>query len=266
MPSIHLITFRRILNSHVQYTNEFIIIFKDGSKGVASSPQGETISIYEDRKITIDPLKIIHTIENDGLIGKALDQKSFDEYLNNQIPLFGRNNVYGLSEAYFNASCKTNSFFELFGKPKTTLKPPCICLNILNGGWHAYTNPVLSDFSEFMLVSKSNNLDEVIEEHNEIQGVVKERQLSQSKTVVSGNPVNCFTTRDNREVIEFLLNVLESLGYSKKYDLMIDASAGDLWNGKAYSLGVTDNSIHSSEEFIQYWLKMKPNSIIFELI
>jgi enolase len=151
---------------------------------------------------------------------------------------------------------KNGSIQDFFGKPDVKLEPPRICLNILNGGWHAYTNPVLSDFSEFMLVAKSNDILEVVGEHNEIQRVVREKQLGQSKTVVSGNPVNCFPTRDNREVIEFLLNLVNGLGLSGKYDLMIDASAGDLWVDDAYRLGVTDGGVYSSEEFIQYWMEM----------
>ena len=243
----------------MSFTNEFIILLDDGSVGTGASPQGETISIYEDRKVSIDPQTIIATIKKAGLLGKPLDQNGFDQYLQLHIPHFGRNNVYGLSEAFFDATMKTRSMFDLFGKPEAKLKPPRICLNILNGGWHAYTNPVLSDFSEFMLVAKSKDLPEVIEEHNEIQRVVREKQLSQSKTVVSGNPVNCFSTRDNREVVEFLLNVVNSLGLSGKYELMIDASAGDLWKDNGYCTGVTDGRAHSSEEFIQYWMDMIRN-------
>jgi enolase len=107
-----------------------------------------------------------------------------------------------------------------------------------------------------MLVAKSDDILEVIREHNEIQRVVREKQLSQLKTVVSGNPVNCFPTRDNREVIEFLQKVIDELGLSGKYELMIDASAGDLWNGNAYNLGVTIGKDFSSEKFIQYWQDM----------
>jgi enolase len=250
---------RKVLNSHVLLTNEFIILLDDGSVGTGASPQGETISIYEDRKVIVDPQTIIGTIKKAGLLDKPLDQNSFDKYLQLHIPHFGRNNVYGLSEAFFNATMKTRSMFDLFGKSEVKLEPPRICLNILNGGWHAYTNPVLSDFSEFMLVAKSKDLLEVIEEHNEIQRVVREKQLTQSKTVVSGNPVNSFSTRDNREVIEFLLNVVNSLGLSGKYELMIDASAGDLWKGNSYCTGVTDGKAHSSEEFIQYWMDMIRN-------
>ncbi|MFZ2095738.1 MAG: hypothetical protein WAV05_03785 [Anaerolineales bacterium] len=253
---ISKIDYRRIVNSHVEFTNEFIIDLDDGSVGTGASSQGETISIYENKKISINPGEIIKTIQADGLVGKPLDQRDFDLYLKQHKKEFGQNNAYGLSEAFFNARRSEQSLFELFNVPKTRLTPPHICLNILNGGRHAYTNPVLSDFPEFMLVSKTNALEEIIEEHNDIQKVVKEKQLSQTKTVVSGNPVNSFSTCDNREVIEFLLNVLEGLGLTNKYDLMIDASAGDLWNGEGYYLEITDQRTRSREEFVTYWMSM----------
>jgi enolase 1/2/3 len=256
MSIIESITCRQILNSHVSFTNEFTIKFADGSLGTAASPQGETISIYEDRKVSIDTSTVIATIEKDGLLGTSLEQSDFDQYLQLHISHFGRNNAYGLSEAFFNATLRTSSIYELFDKPPVKLEPPRISLNILNGGWHAYTNPVLSDFSEFMLVARSKNILEVIEEHNEIQCVVRERQLRQPKAVVSGNPVNCFSTRDNREVVEFLLGVVNDLGFSAKYDLMIDASAGDLWDGKAYCMGVTDSKTRSSEELYEFWMDL----------
>lgn len=259
MFKIKSITSRKVLNSHVKLTNEFIIKFDNGAIGIGTSPQGETISIYEDQTIGIDSETIITNIEKDGLLGRDFDQSSFDQYLQLHIPQFGRNNAYGLSEAFFNAGRKTTSTFALCDKRKTKLEPPRICLNILNGGWHAYTNPVLSDFSEFMLVAKNTDILEVIGEHNEIQQLVKEKQLSQTKTIVSGNPVNSFATRDNREVVEFLLDIVNELGFSDKYDLMIDASAGDLWNGSAYCTGVTDGKAHSKEEFIRYWLDMIRN-------
>lgn len=259
MDLIKSITFRKILNSHVSFTNEFIIVLENGSIGYGASPQGETISIYEDRKVSIDPQTIIDTIREDGIFDQSLDQSSFDIYLQSHIARFGRNNAYGLSEAFFNATMRTRSAFDLFDKTNGKLEPPRICLNILNGGWHAYTNPVLSDFSEFMLVPKSSNIIEVIGEHNDIQRAVKDKQLSQTKTIVSGNPVNCFSTRDNREVVEFLLNVISNLGYLSKYDLMIDASAGDLWTSNTYCMGVTDGKVLSSEDFIQYWMDMIKN-------
>ena len=254
MPAIQTIQYRTILNSHVEFTPEFIIRLDDGSTGTGAAPQGETISIYEDRKISITPETILQTLQRDGMTGKPISQAEFDGYLQQNIAAFGRNNAYSLSLAFFNATRQARSLFELFDKPKTKLTPPRLCLNILNGGWHAYTNPVLSDFHEFMLVAKSDNIHEVIGEHNEIQKTVKSKLITQTKTVVSGNPVNIFSKADNRAPIEFLLSVVESLGLIKKYDLMIDASAGDLWTPEGYRLAITDNTVHSSEQFLEYWL------------
>lgn len=253
MASIKSIACRKVLNSHAKFTNEFVITLDDGSTGSGASSQGETVSIYEDKKVSIDARTIIEAIKSDGCLDKPLEQAGFDAYLQAHIPQFGRNNAFGLSEAFFNAANQGKSIFERFNRPKTRLNPPHISLNILNGGWHAYTNPVLSDFSEFMLVAKSTDLETVINQHNEIQRVVAERLLRQTKTVVSGNPVNCFPTPDNREPIEFLLNICEQLHLRDQYELMIDASAGDLWSEAGYSFAITDKSVHSSEAFGEYW-------------
>lgn len=254
MWAIKSITFRKILNSHVEFTNEFIVEFTDGAVGIGGSPQGETISIYEDKRITISPQTIIKKLEESGTIGREIDQVAFDTVLQKEISLIGRNNAFSLSLAFFNATKESRPLHELFGKPKRKLTPPRLCLNILNGGWHAYTNPVLSDFHEYILVAKSTNLEDVIADHNEIQRVVKEKLLGQTKTVVSGNPVNHFATADNRECMDFLLKVRDGLGLTEQYDLMVDASAGDLWTEQGYRLPITDGSIRTSEQFLEYWM------------
>ena len=46
---IKSINWRRILNSHMGFTNEFVIELENGNIGIGASPQGETIGIYEDR-------------------------------------------------------------------------------------------------------------------------------------------------------------------------------------------------------------------------
>lgn len=154
----------------------------------------------------------------------------------------------------FNALCQKRSAIELLGFHESKLDAPMICCNILNGGWHAYTNPVLSEFHEYILVSKSSNPEEVIAAHNAIQLKVKERLIRQPKVAVAGNPVNIFKTRDNKECIEFLLDVCESLGVSDQFSLMIDASGGDLYNGTGYSFSITDNTVRSREELFLYWM------------
>ena len=254
MPAIKSLAYRRVLNSHVDFTTEFVVTLEDGSVGIGSSPQGETISIYEDERISIDPATIIQRIESDGYLGRPLGQTDFDAYLQQRIPTFGRNNASGLSLAFFNATSASRSLFQMFDKSRARLTPPHICCNILNGGWHAYTNPVLSDFSEYILVAKSNDIEETIGNHNEIQRAVEEQLISRTKTIVSGNVVNRFATADNRECIEFLLSICDRLGLSDAFDLMIDASGSDLRTDDGYRLAITDDSVRSSEAFCEYWL------------
>ncbi len=254
MPAIKKISCRKILNSHVEFTNEFIIELANGAVGIGGSPQGETISIYEDKKISISPETIIKKLEEAGTLGSDIDQEGFDAVLHREISLIGRNNAFSLSLAFFNATNESRPLHELFGKPKAKLTPPFLCLNILNGGWHAYTNPVLSDFHEYILVAKSTDLEEVIGDHNEIQKAVREKLLGQTKAVVSGNPVSRFATADNRECIDFLLKVRDGLGLANKFDLMIDASGGDLWTEKGYHLPITDGSTRTPEQFHEYWI------------
>jgi enolase len=254
MARIESISWRRILNSHVEFTAEFILKMADGTSGAGSSSMGETISIYEDRKITITPEAIVRSLVEGGCVGRELTQADFDSYLQEHVTQLGRNNAFSLSLAFFNATRVHCSAHELFGIPSEPLTPPRLSLNILNGGWHAYTNPVLSDFSEFMLLAKSDCLEEVIADHNAVQRVVREKQTQQNKKIIAGNPVNCFATADNREPIEFLLGVCEHLRIGNKYDLMIDASAGDLWTEERYRLAITTQRAYTREEFREYWL------------
>lgn len=254
MPVIRKLACRRILNSHVEFTNEFVVELADGAVGLGGSPQGETISIYEDKRTGIGPETVVRKLEAAGVLGREIDQAGFDAVLESEIPHIGRNNAFGLSLAFFNATRETRTLAELFGRPPAPLAPPRLCLNILNGGWHAYTNPVLSDFHEYILVAKSTDIAAVIADHNEIQRTVRDKLLGQSKTVVSGHPVNRFATADNRECIDFLLKVRDGLGLADKYDLMIDASAGDLWSDGGYRLPITDGSVRTPEQFHGYWL------------
>lgn len=154
MARIESISWRRILNSHVEFTTEFILKMADGSLGFGSSSRGKTISIYEDREITITPEAIARGLVEGGCVGRNLTQADFDSYLQESIARLGRNNAFSLSLAFFNATRAHCSAHELFGMPAEPLTPPRLSLIILNGGWYAYTNPVLSDFSEFMLVAK----------------------------------------------------------------------------------------------------------------
>jgi enolase len=255
MWTIEAIDWRRIYNSHVEATTEYSIHLAGGTCGRGASPQGETISIYEDDGTPVDANGIVNAIRKDGYLDRELNQESFDGYLAEKAAVFGKNTCYALSLTFFDA-VKNSSSSESSDLMAGADARPKLCCNILNGGWHAYTNPVLSDYPEYLLVARSNDLDHVIAAHNEIQTAVHHALLSLPKAVVGGNPVSRFPSADNRECIDFLLGICDRLGLSDTFDLMIDASASDLWTDDGYRLAVTDDSLRSSDEFCDYWLDL----------
>ena len=260
--TIGAIESRRIFNSHVQPTTEFTVRLSDGAAGRGASPVGETISIYEDGAADTDATPVIAAIAGDGLFDRPLDQARFDTYLATRMDDFGRNTCYALSLAFFEAVRATDRpgadapTVALGEPPATPGDSPHLCLNILNGGRHAYTNPILSDFPEFLLVARSTDLDEVLGAHNELQHAVREALLRLSTTVVDRNPVHRFPAADNRASIEFLLGICDRLGLSGDFDLMIDASAGDLWSDGTYRFELTDRRARSPEDLCEYWLEL----------
>jgi enolase len=253
--NVKSITWRRILNSYVEFTNEFIIEFENGNIGIGASPQGETISVYEDKSTRSDAQKVVEEIKHDRLLDNALTQADFDSFLQLNINQFGRNNCWALSLAFNNAVQSPPARFWSTRK-EAAAKFPRLCLNILNGGHHAYTNPVLSDFHEYLIVPKHDNVKKVIQDHAQIQQDVREMLLRCERVVVNQNPVHRFRTTDNKECIAFLSGVLERLDLSREYDIMIDVSGGDLWTGKGYRFSVTDGSSRSTSELIKYWMDL----------
>jgi enolase len=251
--SVH---YRSILNSHGRFTNEFIIFLNNGSVGRGASPQGETISIYEDKHIDISPKKIIEVLEKDGVLSKPMNQEDLDSYLEEKMVFFGRNNSYALSLAFYDANehfMQTNTIETRYIQSNHIPKQ---VINILNGGNHAYTNPVQSEFSEFLLVAKTNNLESVLNDHELIQNKVKDKLTKLDKIYINKNLVHKSEHGDNRDWFDFLLATLKELGLEKDYDLMIDASAGDLWTGKEYRFNITNNISMTNEEMCTYWLDL----------
>ena len=255
--SVH---YRRILNSHGEFTNEFIIILNNGSIGRGASPKGETISIYEDRQVEVSPQKIIDALKKDKVLHKALNQEGFDSYLEEKIGHFGRNNSYALSLAFYDATEHFMQTSTIETRKTQNNRIPKLCLNILNGGKHAYTNPVQSEFSEFLLVAKTNDLISVLNDHNLIQGRVKDELSKKDKIYINKNLVHKSDHGDNRDWLDFLQGILKELGLETNYDLMVDASGGDLWTGEDYQFKITGEISMTEEEMSTYWLSLIENS------
>jgi len=247
---------RRILNSHGEFTNEFIIFLNNGSVGRGASPKGETISIYEDKHVDISPQKIIDVLNKDGVLYKPMNQEDLDSYLEEKIEFFGRNNSYALSLAFYDANEHFMQTSTVENGKIQNNHIPKQCINILNGGNHAYTNPVQSEFSEFLLVAKTNNLISVLNDHELIQSRVKNKLAKLEKIYINKNLVHKSDHGDNRDWFDLLLTTLIELGLENDYDLMIDASAGDLWTGNEYRFHITNDLAMSNEDMCNYWFDL----------
>lgn len=250
---------RRILNSHGDFTNEFVIFLEDGSIGRGASPKGESISIYEDAHDDISTKKVINELKKDGILEKAVNQEEFDSYLEEKIGIFGRNNSYALSLAFYDAREHFMQIATVEDRDIEERHIPKMCLNIINGGNHAYTNPVESEFQEYMLVAKKNDLLSVLRDHELIQKQVKAKLAKMEKIYVNNNLVNKSEHGDSRDWFDFLQAILRELGLESDYDQMIDASASDLWTGKEYQFAITDGSLKNKEEMCDYWLDIIKN-------
>ena len=103
MASIDSIRYRQVLNSHAAFTTEFELRLDDGACGLGASPQGETISIYEDRARASEAERVVAEVARDGYVGREVSQEQFDAYLNTRMQAFGRNTCYALSLAFADA-------------------------------------------------------------------------------------------------------------------------------------------------------------------
>lgn len=189
------------------------------------------------------------------MLGRPLDQAELDGFLTECIPSFGRNLCHALSLA-FHEALRASGVRWAAADAGPAGPPPRLCLNVINGGRHAYTNPVLSDFPEYLLVARADDLEEVVAQHADIQRAVRDALRPLPKTMVSGNEVSCFGVADNRACLEFLCALLDRLGLGAAFDLMVDASAGDLWEVDGYRLPLTDGRSYDCEAFVAYWLDL----------
>jgi len=243
------VDYRSTINSIAQLTREFSIHFGDGATGTGSAPRGETLSCYESRVLNVPPDRVIRQLEADAITGSELSQLEFDRYLENRIREFGPENVYSLSCAFFEAGLASSR--QTAGRSNRRL--PAYCLNILNGGFHAYTNPVLSDFHEFLLVPGHGDLSRLLEDHRTIQEHVRQHLATRPTTMVNGNVVHVLGKNGNRDSIAFIKELLSELGLTNDYGLMIDAAASGLRDGSGYALQLAEQRTFSRPEFLDYW-------------
>lgn len=222
---------RLILDSHLSWTPEFEIRLADGGQGRGSAPRGETVSIFERPAVAAGTEVFAEAAER--LVGRTFTQASFDAAASVLAPRWGRQATLALSIAFYLAA---RSSLPLSTAP---VRSPRLLLNILNGGLHAYTNPVMSDVHEFMLYSRSDDLRLVADAYTGLLGVVRGMLRGLPTVVIAGNPVHQLGESPNEAALAFLRDLLRGEGLESMFGIAVDASAGDWWTAGGYDLPVS---------------------------
>jgi enolase len=266
------ISYRQTLNSHCQWTHEFVLELSNGARGVGTSPQGETLSIYENGSESGEELvELFRKHICAEIKGRAFNQIELDHILNEAKPSYGQDNTFALSLSFFNAVCNFNRTYpyhllrHLYHLPSAGGDLPQPLLNVLNGGRCAYTNPILSDFPEYLLVPHFQDLKELLYAFGKIKTLIAEKLNRLPRMKAGSNWVFHQKTKSNLVWIEFLLDILDQSGFNDSFGIMIDASAGDLWDKGCYRFSLTDHQSFTSAELCQYWsdlLSAYPISIL----
>ncbi len=237
------------------------MIFSDGATGTGSAPCGQTPSIYEGTVSGLpDHEKITGLLLADERLKVDISQEDFDNVLAAHCQALGRGNMYALSLAFFAATAEAlginrRAVLERFRHTQSprARRRPRFLFNILNGGSHAYTNPVLSDFTEYLLVPREENLETDLAAFRAVNLRVREELVRLPTCKIGDNAVHYRMANSNHAWIEFLADILEKEGLARHFDLMIDASAGRLMRDNNYHLPITKGGVFNPESFCEYW-------------
>jgi enolase len=242
---------RRVLNSHCDWTLEFAVHLSDGRRGRGAAPKGETPSIYEDTA-SGTPIPSVLAQARTLLVGREIDAEALDALLFEHRDAWGRSAAYAISVACFEALRHTGMSSAAAGGPDAGT--PAIYFNLVNGGLHAYTNPITCDFTEFLLMPIGLDSVASIEAYLHLLGAVSARLARYPTRTVGGNRVADLGGQPNEAACAFVRGVLVDEGLDDHFGVMIDASAGD-WadEGGGYRLPVSGLRMERTA-LVDYWL------------
>ena len=236
---------RQVLNTHLAWTVEVTVTLADGRTGRGASPRGETLSIYEDSDIggRLEPDAVVAEI-SETLAGQHLTQSELDGLLVERHDRWGAAATYAMSAAFYEAT-RTGSGTGI----------PRILFNVLNGGMHAYTNPIRSDSHEYLLVPRSDDLEASVADYIQVLEQTKRALAEIPTTDVGGNRVHDLGDDPNTAAFALMSRLLSETGLSQRFGIMVDASAGDWFRGDRYELPVSATTFER-EALVEEWLRV----------
>lgn len=245
--AIESVTGRLILDSHLAWTPEFEVRFADGAQGRGSAPRGETVSIFEEAVVAAGPSVFSEAAAR--FAGRKFDQASFDAATGELAQGWGRAVALALSIGFYLAA---RSKSESSTRARTQ---PRLLLNVLNGGLHAYTNPVTSDIPEFLLYSHADDLPSVVDAYIGLLAAARERLRLLPTAEVGGNTVHALGEAPNEAALALLRDLLRSEGLEAMFGIAVDASADDWWTPDGYLMPVSGRRFGQGE-IGDWWLSL----------
>jgi enolase len=233
---------RRVLNSHGGWIGEYTVQLRDGRQGRGSAPRGETPSIYEHVERSIPEPARVAELATAELGGLDLEQETLDEILVRHRDTWGPGATYGISVAFFEATWQP-----------VRHSAPRLLFNMLNGGLHAYTNPITSDYTEYLLASQTDDLERTIGAYTQLLREARRRLSDFPMRDVGGNRVHDLGAEPDSTAFRILSDLLVATATEELFETMVDASAGDWYADGRYRLPVTGREL-APEQVAAEWI------------
>jgi enolase len=238
---------RLVLNTHLEWTPEFFIRLADGRGGRGAPPRADTPSIYEEDAA---PRTVAHdqvaAWARAALVGRRFHQESLDQELAGHRAGWGRAACFALSAAFFEAR---------FSGGRGSSSCPRLVFNVLNGGLHAYSLPVTSDFTELLLVPNDTDPARSIDGYRRLLHDAHAALAEVPRRRVGDHLVHDLGPDPNEAALSLLTDLLDHAGLSDAFGVMIDASAGDWLRADKYVLPVSGHRFDRAE-LVHYWLNL----------
>ena len=263
---------RQILDSRGNPTVEVDVTLEDGSKGRAAVPSGASTGAHEAVELRDGDKKrwggkgvegAVRSVNGeiaDEIVGlDAEDQAEVDAALialdgSDNKGRLGANAVLGVSLATAKAAAEALALplYRYVGGVSAHLLPVPM-MNIINGGAHA-DNPL--DFQEFMVMpAGAASFSEALRCGSEIFHALKSALHQQGwSTGVGDEGGFAPDIASNRQALDFILQAVESAGYSAGEDVLIalDPAATEFFKDGKYELSGEKQSL-TPEQMVEYF-------------
>ena len=266
-----------ILDSRGNPTVEAEVYLADGSLGRAAVPSGASTGEHEavelrdgDKKRYLGKGTSKAVAHINGEIAEALkgheaaQQAKLDRVMLelDGTPNKGRlgaNAILAVSLALARAAAasqRTPLYRYLGGVNACTLPVPM--MNIINGGAHADSSVDLQEFmvAPYGAATFSESLRMGVEVFHTLKNVLKKRGYSTAVGDEGGFAPNL---KSNEEALELVYEAIQQAGYKagEQIGITLDPATSELYSDGKYVFKKSDGSVRTSQQMVEYWVKLK---------